>query len=139
LTWKEFEAFSEIAFSSVGYHVTRNFRLKKPRMEIDLLASKGSLAFSVDCKHWKRTVGQGSMQRISERQVSRSRRLLSPTGFTKIVPLILTLRDESLGVLENGVPVVPIHRLGDFLLNWESSTDILVLRASEQRDSLTVK
>jgi Holliday junction resolvase-like predicted endonuclease len=126
LTWHEFEVFSERAFSSAGFFVTRNFRVKKPRMEIDLLAIKGSLAFCVDCKHWKRTVGQGSMLRISESQVLRSERLLSPFGFSRIVPMILTLKDESLGILENGVPIVPIHRLADFLLNWETS-EILVL------------
>ena len=113
--------------STPGTRQSKIIDLTKPRMEIDLLAQKGDLAFAVDCKHWKRTVGHAAMQRVGERQIERSLRLLE--SFTKVIPLVLTWHDEMLHVLENGVPIVPVHRLADFLLNWESSEgDILVLK-----------
>ena len=98
-------------------------------MEIDLLAVKGKFAFAVDCKHWKRTAGHASMLRASGLQVSRGKRLIGYSGITRIIPLILTWHDELLGILDNGVPVVSIHRITDFVLNWESSDNILVLTA----------
>jgi Holliday junction resolvase-like predicted endonuclease len=126
LNWKEFEGLAQRAFEDSGYETKQNYRFTKPRMEIDLLAHRGDLAFAVDCKHWKRTAGRAAMQRVGERQIVRSLRLLE--SFTKVIPLVLTWHDEMLHVLENGVPVVPVHRLADFLLNWESSKDdILVL------------
>jgi len=124
LDWREFENFARLAFESFGYQTRKNYFLRKPRMEIDLLGIRGELAFAVDCKHWKRTAGHAAMLRVGERQIERSLRLLG--SFRSVIPLVLTWHDEMLQILENGVPVVPVHRLEDFLLNWESS-DILVL------------
>ena len=121
LDWKEFEVLAEKVFASFGYSTIRNLRLKKPRMEIDLVASKGNFSFAADCKHWKRTAGNASMTRIGEKQASRAKRISEDGLHKKVMPMILTMRDESLFVLENGVPVVPIHRLSDFILNWEES------------------
>ncbi len=99
-------------------------------MEIDLVASGNGVTFAIDCKHWKRTVGQASMSKIAERQALRASRMASESLFPKIIPVILTWRDESLFVLKNGVPVVPIHRLADFILNWEvAGSPILVFKS----------
>ncbi|MCL5068437.1 MAG: restriction endonuclease [Thaumarchaeota archaeon] len=57
---------SEQAFASFGFETIKNFRMKKPTMEIDLLATKQDLAFAVDCKHWKRTVGAGVVREKRE-------------------------------------------------------------------------
>ncbi|MCL5068436.1 MAG: hypothetical protein M1368_08815, partial [Thaumarchaeota archaeon] len=62
-----------------------------------------------------------------DRQILRSKRLLGLMGLSRVVPVVLTWHDELLGVLENGVPIVPIHRLTDFVMNWESTDEILVL------------
>ena len=72
LDWREFEALSESVFESFGFATFRNFRLLRPRAEIDILATKDELAFVIDCKHWKRTVGPAMMHRISERQINRA-------------------------------------------------------------------
>jgi Holliday junction resolvase-like predicted endonuclease len=125
LDWRQFELFAKRAFESMGFDTRTNYRLKRPVMEIDLLASRGCLAFSVDCKHWKRTVGNSTMERVAARQVERSRRLTD--DYYRVIPVVLTWRDEMLEILESGVPVVPIHKLEDFLLNWESDERILVI------------
>ena len=121
LPWKDFEEFSESIFQSFGYSTRRNFRLKKPRMEVDLLAERNRIAFAVDCKHWKRTVGHASMVSISEKQALRAKRIADDSAFEKVMPVVLTWRDESLFILENNVPIVPISRLSDFILNWDTS------------------
>ena len=127
LDWKQFEELTEKAFALFGFETFKNFRMTRPRMEVDLLAMRNELAFAVDCKHWKRTVGRGAMLRIGDRQILRSKRLLGHRGLSRVVPVILTWHDELLGVLDNGVPIVPIHRLTDFVMNWESASQILVL------------
>ena len=133
--WKEFENFARLAFESSGFEVNQNHRLKNPRIEIDILAHRGDLAFSADCKHWKRTVGRATMLQVGERQIERSKRVLD--SFRRVVPMVLTWHDERLRVLENGVPIVPISMLADFLLNWESSeSEILVLTKSEYQGKL---
>jgi hypothetical protein len=100
-------------------------------MEVDLVASRGDLAFAIDCKHWKRTVGSATMTRISTLQIARANRVLETGLYSNVIPVVMTLRDESLFILENGVPIVPVSKLFDFILNWEeSSAAILSLRAS---------
>lgn len=127
MNWKEFEAYVESAFWAFGYTTERNVRFRNPRAEIDLLCVRNGLAFSIDCKHWKRTVGHSSMLGISDRQVKRCLRLAERVGISKVIPLVVTLKDEALRILENGVAIVPIHDLSDFILNWESASDQLAL------------
>lgn len=138
LSWQEFEIFVEKIFSSLGFETLRNYRLRKPRIEIDLLAWRNDFAIAVDCKHWKRTVGQASMTRIGNRQALRSQRVAEEGRFRKIMPVIVTLRDESLLVLKNGLPIVPITRLNDFLVNFEvSDIPILILESKGSQMSLS--
>jgi len=138
LDWREFEAFVEKLFVSFGFETLPNYRLQKPRMQVDLVASKNETTFVIDCKHWKRTAGRGSMLRIAKKQLRRAHRMAEDGAFGELVPMILTWRDEALFVLENGVPVVPIHRLSDFVLNWDrADSQILVLKSKVQQKILT--
>jgi Holliday junction resolvase-like predicted endonuclease len=128
LDWRKFEECVEFAFASFGYETQRSVRLRKPTAEIDLVASKGNITFAVDCKHWKRTVGRSVMLGVSVRQIARAKRYLQGRRGNLIVPVLVTLHDEYIYILENGVPVVPIHRMADFVLNWEQArSDILIL------------
>jgi hypothetical protein len=122
LDWRQFEGLVELAFKSFGYSTYKNFRTKRPRAEVDLLAIAGNHAFAVDCKHWKRTVGLSTMSQVADRQISRCRSLLRTKNLDTVTPVILTLHDEQLLVLDNGVPIVPIHKVSDFLLNWDNSS-----------------
>ncbi|MDH2902077.1 MAG: NERD domain-containing protein [archaeon] len=131
LDWKQFEGLAELALRSFGYDTIKNYRLTKPRLEIDLVAISAKVAFGIDCKHWKRTVGQATMLAIAQKQIKRCKRLLENIGVETIVPVILTWHDEQLQVLENGVAVVPIQKISDFFLNWESTGVIKVIKKSE--------
>lgn len=123
LDWRQFEGLAELAFRSFGYKTIKNYRIKKPRVEIDLVAISSKLGFAVDCKHWKRTVGSATMVSIADKQIKRSELLLGTTVMQRIVPVVLTLHDERLTVLTNGVPIVPIQKISDFLLNWDSPSN----------------
>ena len=127
MSWKEFEEYVESAFGAFGYATERNVRFRKPRAEIDLVCVKNGVAFSIDCKHWKRTVGHSSMLGISHRQLKRCLRVAERGGISRVIPLVVTLKDEALRILENGVAIVPIHALSDFVLNWEAASDQLAL------------
>ena len=127
LDWKQFEGFCELAIKSFGYSTIRNYRLKKPRLEIDLIAFRGKIAFAADCKHWKRTVGQSAMLRVAEMQIERCKRVVAVEEFEEIIPIILTLHEESIHLLENGVPLVPIRKIQDFMLNWDAFSERLLV------------
>ena len=127
LDWREFERLAEFVFKNFGFTTFRNYRLRRPRAEIDLVAAKSGIAFVIDCKHWKRTVGRASMIGISERQIKRAQRIVGLENIQLAIPMILTLHDESLHVLENGTPIVPIHKVSDFILNWEVAPEIKVI------------
>jgi len=105
-------------------------------MQVDLVASKSGTTFVVDCKHWKRTVGSGTMLRVAKKQALRARRMASQGLFQRIVPIVVTWRDEAVFVLDNGVPIVPIHRLADFVLNWEHTESSILVLESELHQSL---
>ena len=78
------------------------------------------------------------MTRIGERQAIRAQRLAAEGRFKKIMPIILTLRDESLFILRNGLPIVPIVRLNDFMLNFElSGSPVLILEPEFSQKSLS--
>lgn len=127
LNWKEFEELAESVFKSFGFSTFRNYRLRQPRAEIDLIAAKSGIAFVIDCKHWKRAVGRATMIGISERQIKRAQRIIGLENIQRAIPIILTLHDEFLQVLENGTPIVPIHKISDFVLNWEVAPEIKVI------------
>lgn len=128
LNWKGFEALAEDIFSSFNMVTKRNYRLKRPKAEIDLIAFKDEFVFCVDCKHWKRTVGQGTMTKIAEAQISRSRRLLEElNNANAAIPIILTRYDEYIYALPNRVPVIPIFKLSTFLTEWQGYIDRIMI------------
>ena len=137
LNWKEFEEHVERIFRSFDFLTRRNTRFRKPRAEIDLVALKNNLTFAVDCKHWKRTVGHSSMNAISNRQLLRAQRLVDRHRHVKVIPMIVTLHDESLHILENGVPIVPIHKVSDFILNWEEARDRILILSEPTQEALS--
>ncbi len=139
LDWKDFEEFAESAFLAFGFETRRNVRFRKPRAEIDLVASKNGLVFAADCKHWKRTVGHASMLAISERQKARAKRLVQDEKNLNVIPVVITLHDESLRILENGVPIIPIHKISDFLLNWEESVRAIAILSNKSKKSQQMK
>jgi hypothetical protein len=113
LSWKDFEMLASEVLASFGYRTQTNVRMVRPRMEIDVVGDSAGFAIAVDCKHWRR----GSASTISgfaEKQAARARRLIKPGLITRAVPVIMTLRSESV-MFSGGVPVVPVHKFRSFV------------------------
>lgn len=116
LTWSEFEDFCAEAVESAGYSVKRNVQLRKPRRQLDLLAESPTMGLSIDCKHWKRSVGDATLERLALAQTERTRQYKTRLDATDkgILPMLLTLVDNQTRIV-NRVPVVPLFTLKDFL------------------------
>jgi Holliday junction resolvase-like predicted endonuclease len=132
LHWRDFEALARFAFESFGYKVLSNYRLKEPRIEIDLIAHRDGRGFAVDCKHWKRTIGKSTLLKLSKDQIQRVTWLLTREEFREICPLIVTWREEPVTILDAGIAVVPVAKLSDFLLNFDAHSQNLLIFTREQ-------
>jgi hypothetical protein len=99
--------------------VQRNVRLRKPTRQVDIVAESASLVLSVDCKHWKRAVGARGLERLVRAQAARTRQYagrLDQGGARSYLPVLLTMMDNQLRVVD-GVPIVPVTTLRDFLVS----------------------
>ena len=116
LTWGEFEDFCADILRASGFKVARNIILKKPRMQIDIIAESPELVLSIDCKHWKKSAGDAALQRFAANQISRTvaLRLKMKTDAVPIASLILTMTEETPRFV-GGVAVVPLFLLRSFL------------------------
>ncbi|MCD6241308.1 restriction endonuclease, partial [Candidatus Bathyarchaeota archaeon] len=128
LSWKEFEDVTVTAFQTNGYSTIKHFRFRhENRMwEIDVLAVKGKIVVCVDCKRWMKRLSASTMSKVAEAQIERVRALSK--SFSKImdkstfpaegriflIPIILSLVPAS-SKFCNGVPIVPILQLQNFL------------------------
>ena len=55
ISWRDFEGLVAEILESKDFAAMRNFMLKDPRMEIDVVGVKLGVALLIDCKHWKRS------------------------------------------------------------------------------------
>jgi len=116
LKWEEFEEFCAGLFRASGYEVTRNIVLRKPRLQIDILARSNEIALSVDCKQWRKTAGGSALMRFAKSQLARTEALRAKNmlGEAPCASLILTLTEEAPRFVQ-GVAIVPIFSLRSFL------------------------
>lgn len=115
LSWKDFEKLASKVLMSLGYRTQTNVQLTKRRMEIDVVGTSAGFAIAVDCKHWKRN-SLSSITVFAEKQAARAERLLKyDRRISKAVPVIMTLRAESVRFV-GGVPVVPVHKFKSFVI-----------------------
>ncbi len=115
ISWKSFEKLTKVMFNQIGYSTITNFRIN--RKEIDVLAFNQNLVFAADCKHWKK-MSACSLKKSAYMQKLRASFLISTLTFSKkqIIPLIVTLYESELKIIDN-VPIVPIFKLKDFVIN----------------------
>jgi len=125
LTWDEFESISEFAFQENGFKTRRHVRFRSlgRRWEVDVLAWRGRIAVSVDCKHWRRNWSLSSIRRIVEAHLARTEALtytipeLMQTHLERVkyvVPTVLSLIPGSIKFYMD-VPIVPVLQLRDFI------------------------
>ena len=85
LSWQDFESFvSEIA-EHYDYITKNDVKVSKPRVQIDVIASKGSFCIAMDCKHWSKAASGSGLDEIAKKQAKRARIFLQSKHGRKYV------------------------------------------------------
>ena len=111
--WKDFEGLVAEILESKNFEVTRNFRMKKPTMEIDVVGIHLNTAVLIDCKHWKRMTNS-ALENIVLKQIDRVKHYVTKTDEVMAAPVIVTLYQEGVKLV-NKVPIVPIMQFSSFI------------------------
>ncbi|MCS7113108.1 MAG: hypothetical protein RMJ00_01010 [Nitrososphaerota archaeon] len=135
LRWREFEYFTSMILSSLGFDTISSYRFRSSgrRWEIDVLGFREPIILAVDCKHMKRCY-RSVLGEVVDRHkarveafaptVRRSFHMIVKRWKTiRIVPIIVTLRRSGYTIID-GFPVVYISALRDFI---DSALPILML------------
>ena len=115
--WRGFESLCAALLASIGYTVRRNVRFRRPRAEVDVLATGRSVTLLVDCKHWRRDPGVSSYAKMAEAQRKRAERVRSTLDTVSPIGIVIVTLGESQTRFVDGAAVVPIHTLADFSEN----------------------
>ena len=111
--WKDFEGLVAEILESKNFEVIRNFRMRKPTMEIDVIGIHLGVAVLIDCKHWKRMTNS-ALEKIVRRQIDRVRHYVANTDEVVAAPVIVTLYQEETKFVSK-VPIVPIIQFSSFI------------------------
>ena len=111
--WKDFEGLVAEILESKNFEVIRNFRMRKPTMEIDVVGVHLGVAVLIDCKHWKRMTNS-ALEKIVLRQIDRVKHYVANTDEAIAAPVIVTLYQEETKFV-NKVPIVPIMQFSSFI------------------------
>ena len=111
--WKDFEGLVAEILESKNFEVTRNFRMRKPTMEIDVVGIHLGVAVLIDCKHWKR-MSNSALEKIVLRQIDRVKYYVASTDEVVAAPVIVTLYQEETKFVKK-VPIVPIIQFSSFI------------------------
>ena len=111
--WKDFEGLVAEILESKNFEVIRNFRMRKPTMEIDVVGTHLGVAVLIDCKHWKRMTN-AALEKIVLRQIDRVKHYVASTNEVVAAPVIVTLYQEETKFVSK-VPIVPIIQFSSFI------------------------
>lgn len=147
INWHEFEEFVSNVFSQLGWDVYKGYtHIKVDRFQIDIIALNTNLSLSVfvECKHWKRlNTLYTSIHRIVKEHLNRIDKYLKNCEWVRlninklkdvkyIAPMMVVLYDLPIKIV-NGVPIVPVPRLVDFVVNIDVYIDALNILIFENR------
>ena len=111
--WKDFEGLVSEILESKNFEVIRNFRMRKPTMEIDVVGIHLGVAVLIDCKHWKRMTNS-ALEKIVLKQIDRVKHYVANTDEVVAAPVIVTLYQEETKFVSK-VPIVPIIQFSSFI------------------------
>jgi hypothetical protein len=128
LSWQEFEGLAGAVLRASGYEVKQDVHLRRPRAQIDVVATGLAMTLSVDCKHYRREQGASTLEKVARAQLRRSALLRKASSDPRpIVSMILSMSEPE-GKFVRGVAVVPIRTLRNFLNSLDSYAELLELR-----------
>ncbi len=121
LDWRDFEGLAAEILSAKNFAVMKNFRLRNPATEIDVIGIRMGIAMLIDCKHWKRTA---SLKTAVDKQIIRTRHYVTKTPGAIAVPVIVTLYKHAVEFINN-VPIVPISGFSSFVDEFYGNLDMM--------------
>lgn len=153
LDFKAFEALIREVLSRNGYNAIKNFRFSdksnfksqtsQKRYEIDVIGIKHKYILIIDAKQWKRRDSFAAINKAANSQYQRVIALKkNPEVFSSLIhkllgnrpnikkklpfiliPMMVTLEDNSSRMNDNQVPLVSIYRLNAFLQEYTKYLD----------------
>ena len=121
IRWRDFEGLVAEILETKDFATMRNFMLKNPRMEIDVVGVKLGVAMLIDCKHWKRT-SSSALGTVVQKQVERTKHYVASTEGAMAIPVIVTLYQDKIDFI-NKVPIVPIFQFSSFVDEFYGNLD----------------
>ena len=121
INWKDFEGLVAEILDSKHFDVLRNFRMKKPTVEIDVVGIHLGIAMLIDCKHWKR-MNRSALETIVTKQIERVKHYVSNAKNIIAIPVVVTLYQEEFSFI-NRVPIVPILQFSSFIDEFYGSLE----------------
>jgi hypothetical protein len=128
LSWQDFELLAGALLRASGYEVRQDVHLRRPRAQIDVVATGLSMTLSIDCKHYRREQGPSSLEKVALAQLRRSALLRKTSNDPRPIASLILSMSEPEGKFVRGVAVVPIRTLRNFLISLDSYDGLLELR-----------
>ncbi len=147
ISWQEFEKYVADQFMRYGWETVIEYHHRRIEIfQIDVIAINITkrLSLFIECKHWHREVpGLRTLEAIAFDHIKRIEKYLKVCEFAVseipylrrikyILPTIITLRRFSTKVFQ-GIPIVSIRYLHDFIANIDVYIDSLGFRLYENR------
>jgi hypothetical protein len=146
ISWYEFEDFIAKKFYDFGWECILEYNHNRiVRFQIDIIAIDSVLkrAMIIECKHWRKPIGVGSLEKIVLDHVLRIEKFINycewiVTDIPKLrkveifIPIIITLRRGAIKII-NGVPILSLHYLNDFLTNFDKYLEMLNVKTFKNK------
>jgi hypothetical protein len=121
INWKDFELFASEVMKFHHYVVYKNYRIKNPTRQIDVIGVRLQNALVIDCKHWKRN-SYSEMVGVVDKQKERGTLFMKKNKSIEIenaYPIIITFFPNEFQSV-NQVPIVPISSFNSFLIDFDN-------------------
>lgn len=121
INWKDFELFASEVMKFHNYVVYKNYRIKNPTRQIDVIGVRLQNALVIDCKHWKRN-SYSEMVGVVDKQKERGTLFMKKNESFEIeytYPIVITFFPNEFQSV-NQVPIVPISSFNSFLIDFDS-------------------
>jgi hypothetical protein len=121
IDWRDFELFTSEIMKFHDYSVYKNYRIKNPTRQIDVVGIRGQNALVLDCKHWNRNSYSGMVSAV-DKQIERVTLFMKKKkslGIEYSYPVIITFLTNEFRYV-NQVPIVPISSFNSFLIDFDN-------------------
>lgn len=108
-----------------NYVAYKNYRIRNPTRQIDVVGIRLQNALVVDCKHWKRN-SYSEMVRAVDKQKERGILFMEKNksiGIEYSYPIVITFLPNEFRYV-NQVPIVPISTFNSFLIDFDNYKQI---------------